>query len=73
LDKDREIPSKILRHELPSGYRRSEPARRPTLDGNVGAIDKVLRTNKTLIKKQCAKEVFVPLSHRQGHVPIDFS
>lgn len=43
MDKDREIPSKMLRHALPSGYRRSEPARRPMLDGYVGAIDKILR------------------------------
>jgi len=72
FNKDREMPSKMLRHELPWGYRRSEPARRPMLDGYVDAIDKILRTNKNLIEKHCAKEVFVPLSHRQGYAQIDF-
>jgi transposase len=60
FNKDRRTIAKMLRHELPPGYRRSEPARRPTLDGNVGAIDEILRTDKALIKKQrhTAKRIF---------------
>lgn len=49
--KDRKTIAKMLRHELPSGYRRSEPSRRLTLDDHVGVIDEIPRTNKSLIKK----------------------
>jgi hypothetical protein len=42
---------KILRHALPSSYRRSEALRRPTLDAYVGIIDEILCTDKALIKK----------------------
>jgi len=39
FNKDRKTIAKMLRHELPPGYQRSEPPRRPTLDGLVGVID----------------------------------
>jgi len=104
FNKDRKTIAKMLRHELPPGYRRSEEPRRPTLDGYVGIIDEILRADKALIKKQRhtakrifevlrdehkytgsqttvtyyvreqkrrTKEVFVPLSHRPGHVLPD--
>ena len=70
--KDRKTIAKMLRHELPPGYRRSSAPRRPTLDGFIGVIDETLRTDKTLIKKQRNKEVFVPLAHRPGHAQVDF-
>lgn len=51
FNKDRKTIAKMLRHELPPGYQRSEPRRRPALDGFVGVIDEILRTDKALIKK----------------------
>lgn len=36
FNKDRKTIAKMLRHELPPGYRRSEAPRRPTLDNYVG-------------------------------------
>ena len=60
FNKDRKTIAKMLRHELPPGYQRSEPPRRPTLDGFVGVIDEILRTDRALIKKQrhTAKRIF---------------
>lgn len=60
FNRDRKTIAKMLRHELPPGYQRSEPPRRPTLDGFVGVIDEVLRAAKALIKKQrlTAKRIF---------------
>ena len=60
FNKDRKTIAKMLRHELPPGYRHDEPARRPTLDGYVGVIDEILRTDKALIKKprHTAKRIF---------------
>ena len=52
FNKDRKTIAKMLRHELPPGYRRSEEPRRRTLDAYVGIIDEILRTDKALIKKQ---------------------
>jgi hypothetical protein len=52
FNKDRKTIAKMLRHELPPGYRRCEEPRRPRLDGYVGIIDEILRTDKALIKKQ---------------------
>lgn len=66
--KDRKTIAKMLRHAVPPGYRRSGAPRRPTLDAYVGVIDEILRTDKTLIKKQrhTAKRIFERLrpSHR---------
>jgi transposase len=60
FNKDRKTIAKMLRHELPPGYRRCEEPRRPTLDAYVGIIDEILRTDKALIKKQrhTAKRIF---------------
>ncbi len=59
----------MLRHELPPGYRRSEAPRRPTLDGYVGVVDEILRTDKALIKKQrhTAKRIFERLRDEHGY------
>ena len=53
FNKDRKTIAKMLRHELPPGYQRSEPARRPTLDGFVGLIDEILR--KRLVWLPCLR------------------
>ena len=50
FNKDRMTIAKMLRHELPPGYRRSQAPRRPTLDDHVGVIDEILRTDTALIK-----------------------
>ena len=69
FNKDRKTIAKMLRHELPPGYQRSEPPRRPTLDGFVGVIDEILRTDKALIKKQrhTAKRIFERLRDEHGY------
>lgn len=67
--KDRKTIAKMLRHELPPGYRRSQAPRRPTLDAYVKIIDEILRTDKTLIKKQrhTAKRIFERLRDEHGY------
>ena len=42
----REAVRKMLRHSVPPGYRRQQPARRPKLDAWVGAIDQILEDDK---------------------------
>ena len=68
FNKDRKTIAKMLCHELPPGYQRSEPPRRPTLDGFVGVIDEILRTDKALIKNQrhTAKRIFERLRVNGG-------
>lgn len=69
FNKDRKTIAKLLRHELhgrtcihvrEGGYQRSEASRRPTLDGFVGVIDDILRTDKTLVKKAA--------THSEAHI-----
>jgi len=70
FNKDRKTIAKMLEHEVPPGYRRSEEPRRRALDGYVAIIDEILRTDKALIKKQrhTAKRIFERLrpSRRYG-------
>ena len=70
FNKDRKTIAKMLRHELPPGYQRSEPPPRPTLDGFVGVIDEILRTDKSLIKKQrhTAKRIYERLRDEHGYM-----
>lgn len=67
--KDRKTIAKMLRHEVPPGYRRSKTPRRPTLDAYAGVIDEILRTDKSLIKKQrhTAKRIFERLRDEHGY------
>jgi len=51
FNKDRKTIAKMLRNELPPGYRRSDPPHRPTLDAYVGIIDEILRTDKCIGQK----------------------
>ena len=69
FNKDRKTIAKMLRHELPPGYQRSKQPRRPTLDGFVGVIDEILRTDRALIKKQrhTAKRIFERLRDERGY------
>lgn len=61
--KDLKTLAKMLRHELPPGYRR------PTLDAYVDIIDEILRTDKALIKKQrhTVKRIFERLRDEHGY------
>ncbi|XXK30477.1 hypothetical protein ACMAY7_13485 [Rhodobacteraceae bacterium nBUS_24] len=69
FNKDRKTIAKMLRHELPPGYRRSEPPHRPTLDAYVGVIDEILRSDKALLKKQrhTSKRIFERLRDEHGY------
>ena len=69
FNKDRKTIAKMLRHELPPGYRRSEAPHRPTLDAYVGVIDELLRSDKALIKKQrhTSRRIFERLRDEHGY------
>ena len=69
FNKDRKTIAKMLRLELPPGYRRSEPPHRPTLDAYVGVIDELLRSDKALIKKQrhTSRRIFERLRDEHGY------
>ncbi|QIE40499.1 hypothetical protein G5B39_12055 [Rhodobacteraceae bacterium SC52] len=66
---DRKTVAKLLKHSVPTGYRRSKPPVRPTLDRFVPVIDQILEIDKGRLKKQrhTAKRVFDRL--RCGHAP----
>jgi len=51
------------------GYRRSKVPIRPALDGYIGVIDEILRTDKALIKKQrhTSKRIFERLRDEHGY------
>ena len=55
FNKDRKTIAKMLRHELPAGYRRSEAPPRPTLDDYVGVIDGTCRPLPS-----CTRSVAIP-------------
>lgn len=69
FNKYRKTIAKMLRHELPPGYQRSEPPRRPTLNDYVGVIDAILRSEEALIKKQrhTSKRIFERLRDEHGY------
>jgi hypothetical protein len=49
---DRKTVSKILKHSVPPGYRRSKPPARPKLDPFIPIIDQILEADRALPKKQ---------------------
>lgn len=57
---DRRTVKKMLDFSVPPGYRRSQPVRRPKLDGYTGVIDQILEADKAVHKKQrhTAKRIF---------------
>ena len=65
----RPLPGSGLLANHERGYRRSKAPIRPALDGYVGVIDEILRTDKTLIKKQrhTAKRIFERLRDEHGY------
>ena len=65
FNKDRKTIAKMLCHALPPGYRRSEAPRRPTLDGYVGIIDEILRTDTAFFATR-AVSVTSPRFGKQG-------
>jgi hypothetical protein len=45
---DRKTVSKMLKHSVPPGYRRSKPPVRPKLDPFVPIIDQILEADRAL-------------------------
>ena len=65
---NRRTISKILKHSEPPGYRRSQPVKRPKLDGFTGIIDAILQADKDVPKKQhhSAKRILERLQDEHG-------
>src|SRR3974390_1732363 len=64
----RDTVRKMLRHSIPPGYRRKEPAKRPKLGPWMGVIDAILEEDKTKPAKQrhTAKRIFDRLRAEHG-------
>jgi transposase len=65
---DRKTVSKILKHSVPPGYRRSKPPVRPKLDPFIPVVDQILETDRALPKKQrhTAQRIFERLREEHG-------
>ena len=65
---DRKTVSKILKHSVPPGYRRSKPPVRPKLDPFIPIIEQILEDDKARLKKQrhTAKRIFERLRDEHG-------
>ncbi len=65
---DRRTVEKMLAFSVPPGYRRSQPVRRPKLDGYTGIIDQILEADKSVHKKQrhTSKRIFERLRDEHG-------
>ena len=66
---DRKTVSKILKHSVPPGYRRSGQPVRPKLDPFVAVIDQILEEDKGRLKKQrhTCKRIFERLRDEHGY------
>ena len=65
---DRKTVAKILKHQVPPGYRREGPPVRPRLDPFVAIIDRILADDMSRIKKQrhTAKRIHERLRDEHG-------
>ena len=65
---DRKTVSKILKHSVPPGYRRSKPPARPKLDPFIPIIDQILEADRAMPKKQrhTATRIFERLRNEHG-------
>ncbi len=65
---DRKTVSKILKHSVPPGYRRSKPPARPKLDPFLPIIDQILEADRALPKKQrhTAQRIFERVRDEHG-------
>ena len=65
---DRKTVSKILKHSVPPGYRRSKPPVRPKLDPFIPVIDQILEDDKSQLRKQrhTAQRIFERLRDEHG-------
>ena len=65
---DRKTVSKILKHSVPPGYRRSKPPARPKLDPFIPIIDQILEADRALPKKQrhTSQRIFERLRDEHG-------
>lgn len=66
---DRKTVSKILKHSVPPGYRRSGQPVRPKLDPFAAVIDQILEEDKGRLKKQrhTCKRIFERLRDEHGY------
>jgi transposase len=64
----RDTVRKMLRYSVPPGYRREQPPRRPKLDPYKGVIDRILKDDQSLPKKQrhTAKRIYDRLRDEHG-------
>mgnify|MGYP000005842828 FL=1 len=64
----RETVKKILEHSEPPGYRRSQPPKRPKLDPFTDIIDRILKEDQLVHRKQhhTAKRIFDRLRDEHG-------
>ena len=67
---DRRTVEKMLAFSVPPGYRRSQPVRRPKLDGYTEIIDQILEADKSAHKKQrhTSKRIFERLRDEHGFI-----
>lgn len=65
---DRKTVSKLLKHTVPPGYRRSKPPVRPKLDPFLPIIDQILEADRALPKKQrhTAQRIFERVRDEHG-------
>jgi transposase len=65
---DRKTVSKILKHSVPPGYRRSKPPVRPKLDPFIAIIDRILEEDRNVLKKQrhTSRRIFERLRDEYG-------
>ena len=65
---DRKTVSKILKHSVPPGYRRSKPPVRPKLDPFIPIVDRIRETARALPTKQrhTAQRIFDRLCEEHG-------
>jgi transposase len=65
---DRKTVSKILKHSVPPGYRRSKRPVRPKLDPFIPIIDQILEADRAVLKKQrhTAQRIFERLRDEYG-------
>ncbi len=65
---DRRTVKKMLSYSAPPGYRRSQPVRRPKLDGFTEIIDAILATGKDVPREQrhTAQRIFERLRDEHG-------
>ncbi len=67
---DRRTVAKMLSHSVPPGYRRSRPGSRPKLDPFIGIIERILKADRQVHRRQrhTAKPIFERLRDEHNFV-----